>query len=125
MLAVWFTLSAQLDGVVAWFALIAALDIALLERWTRSKNRSTAIWLAPMFTLLCCLASLWLITALSVRYATGFNLIDIAKQMGFGLFAQLLHLRLSTQDWLLIAASPLLAYFLANAGATNDRHQSI
>lgn len=125
MAAVWFTLSAQLEGVLAWFALIAALDIALLERWTRSKNHSTAKWVAPLFTMLCCIASLWMITALSVRYATGFNLIDIAKQMGVGLFAQLLHLRLSTQDWLLIAASPILAYFLANAGNASGRHQSI
>lgn len=125
MLAVWFTVSVQVDDVVAWFALIAAVDIALLERWTRSKNRSTAKWVAPLFTVLCCIASLWLITALSVRYASGFNLIDIAKQMGVGLFAQLLHLRLSTQDWLFIAASPLLAYLLAHAGTVNDRHQSI
>jgi hypothetical protein len=125
MAAVWFTLSAQLDAVVAWFALIAALDIALLERWTRSKNRSTAAWVAPVFTLVCCFASLWLITALSVRNATGFNLIDIAKQMGIGLFAQLLHLRLTTQDWILVATSPILAYFLANVGNASDRHQSI
>lgn len=125
MAVVWFTVSARLEGVVAWFALIAALDIALLERWTRSKNRSTAKWVAPLFTLLCCIASLWLITALSVSYASGFNLIDIAKQMGIGLFAQLLHLRLTTQDWLLVAASPILAYFLANAGTINGRHQSI
>lgn len=125
MAAVWFTVSVQLQGVVAWFALIAALDIALLERWTRSKNCSTAKWVAPLFTVLCCIASLWLITALSVRYASGFNLIDIAKQMGFGLFAQLLNLRLTTQDWLLITASPILAYVLANVGTVNDRHQSI
>ncbi len=125
MLAVWFTLSVHLDSPISWFALIAALDIALLERWTRSKDRTTASWIAPLFTILCCLASLWLITALSVRYATGFNLIDIAKQMGIGLFAQLLHLRLTTQDWLLVAASPILAYFLANTGNASDRHQSI
>ncbi len=125
MSVVWFTLSAQLDGVVAWFALIAAVDIALLERLLRNKNRRTFVWIAPLFTALCCFASLWLITALSVRYATGFNLIDTAKQMGFGLFAQLLHMRLSMQDWLQIAVSPLLAYLLANLGTASARHQSI
>lgn len=125
MLAVWFTLSVQLDGINAWFALIAAADIALLERWTRSNGSRTAAWIAPFFTALCCLASLWLITALSVRYATGFNLIDAARQMGLGLFSQLLQLRISTMDWLYVAISPALAYVLANAGAVNDRHQSI
>ncbi len=125
MLAVWFTLSAQLDGVIAWFALVVAVDIALLERWTRRSGQRTALWIAPIITLLCCMASLWLITALSVRYATGFGLIDAVKQMGLGLFVQLVHLRLSALDWLLIAASPALAFALANAGKLNGRHQSI
>jgi hypothetical protein len=125
MLAIWFTLSVHLNDAIAWFALIAALDIALLERWTRNNNRRSAIWIAPVLTGLCCFASLWLITALSVHNAGGFNLIEAAKQMGLGLFTQLLQLRLRTQDWLIIAASPALAYVLANARKPNGRHQSI
>jgi hypothetical protein len=30
---------------LAWFSLIAAIDIALLERWTRTPRRSPA-WIA-------------------------------------------------------------------------------
>lgn len=124
MMAVWFTLSARLDAAIAWFGLFAAADIALLERWTRGRGRSTAVWIAPAVTLLCCLASLWLIAALSVRYAGGFNMNDSARQMGAGLFAALINLRFAPLDWLYIAASPVLAVLLANAGAVNGRRQS-
>jgi hypothetical protein len=124
MMAVWFTLSAHYDAAITWFALIAALDIALLERWTRSRDRTTAVWIAPVMTLLCCLASLWLIAALSVRYAGGFTMNDSARQMGAGLFAALINLRFAPLDWLYIAASPVLAALLANAGDVNDRRQS-
>lgn len=124
MMAVWFTLSARLDSAMTWFGLVAAVDIALLERWTRGRDRRTAVWIAPAMTLLCCLASLWLIAALSVRYAGGFNMNDSARQMGTGLFAALIDLRFATLDWLYIAASPLLALLLANAGGVNGRRRS-
>lgn len=124
MMAVWFTLSARLDAAIAWFGLVAAVDIALLERWTRGSGKSTALWIAPVMTLLCCLASLWLIAALSVRYAGGFTLQDSAGQMGTGLFARLIDLRFAALDWLYIAAAPVLAFVLANAGASNGRRQS-
>ena len=52
MMAVWFTLSARLDAAIAWFGLVAAVDIALLERWTRGKGKSTAFWIAPLLTLI-------------------------------------------------------------------------
>ena len=123
MMAVWFTLSARLDAAIAWFGLVAAVDIALLERWTRGKGKSTAPWIAPLLTLLCCLASLWLIAALSVRYAGGFTLQDSARQMGLGLFAQLLDLRFAPLDWMYVAASPVLAFLLANAGTPSGRRQ--
>jgi len=125
MMAVWFTLSARLEAAIAWFGLVAAVDIALLERWTRGSGKSTARWIAPVMTLLCCLASLWLIAALSVRYAGGFTLQDSAGQMGAGLFAKLIELRFAALDWLYIAASPVLAYVLANAGAPNGRRQPL
>jgi hypothetical protein len=124
MMAVWFTLSAHRNNASAWFALIAAADIALLERWTRSKTHRTPVWIAPVFTLLCCFASLWLITALSVHYSSGFQLTDSIKHMGFNLFTQLLRLRLMWFDWLFMALSPILAYLLTNGGAPNDRHLS-
>lgn len=124
MIVVWFTLSAQMDSVLSWFALIAGLAIALLERWTRSREQCVAKWIAPLVTVLCSVASLWLITALSVSYAAGFNLSDSASQMGAGLFKLLLSLRLTATDWLMLAASPLLAYVLAHAGI-NGRHQSL
>ena len=66
----------------------------------------------------------WLIAALSVRYAGGFTLRDSAGQMGAGLFAQLTALRFAALDWLYIAAAPVLAFVLANAGAANGRRQS-
>lgn len=124
MMAVWFTLSARLETAIAWFGLVAAVDIALLERWTRGSGKSTALWIAPVMTLLCCLASLWLIAALSVRYAGGFTLRDSAGQMGAGLFARLIELRFTALDWLYIASAPVLAFVLANAGASNGRRQS-
>ena len=125
MMAIWFTLSARLDDAITWFALIAALDIALLERWTRNKHRRTAFWIAPAATVLCCVASLWLITALSVRYAGGFSLLDSIKLMGIGLFQELLKLRLSATDWLILAFAPLLAYLLAKTGPINDHRQPL
>ena len=125
MMAVWFTLSARLDAAIAWFGLVAAVDIALLERWTRGQGKSTARWIAPLLTLLCCLASLWLIAALSVRYAGGFTLNDSASADGTGLFTQLIELRFTPLDWLFIAASPVLAFLLANAGTPNGRRQPL
>lgn len=116
MMAVWFTLSLRLQDALAWFSLVAAADIALLERWTRRPDHRSPAWVAPLATLACAAASLWLITALSVSQAGGFALRDSIRQMGSGLFAQLLQLRLSPQEWALLAASPALAFFLAGGG---------
>jgi CDP-diglyceride synthetase len=124
MTVTWFLFAARMGSALTWFALIAGLDIALLERWTRSNGQRNAKWIAPFATLLCSVLSLWLISALSVSYATGFNLIVSASQMGSGLFTQLLTLRLAPADWLMLASAPLLAYVLAHVGI-NDRHQSI
>ena len=56
--------------------------------------------------------------------AGGFDLRDSIRQMGSGLFAQLLQLRLAPQEWILLAASPPLAYLLANAGRLSVRRRS-
>ncbi|GEM_PF-2266696 len=124
MMAVWFTLSLRLQDALAWFGLVAAADIALLERWTRHPERRSPVWIAPLATVACAVASLWLITALSVSQAGGFDLRDSIRQMGSGLFAQLLQLRLAPQEWILLAASPPLAYLLANAGRLSVRRRS-
>jgi hypothetical protein len=124
MMAVWFTLSVRMGSALSWFALIAGLDIALLERWTRRSNQHSAKWIVPFATLICILASLWLIAALNVHYAAGFNLIDSATQMGAGLFALLITMWLTPSDWLILALSPVLAYYLATVGI-NDRRQSL
>lgn len=124
MTVTWFLFAARMDSALSWFALVAALDIALFERWTRRKGQRNAKWIAPFATLICIVFSLWLITALSVSYAAGFKLSDSASQMGTGLFKQLLTLRLAPVDWLMLAVAPVLAYVLAHLGI-NDRHQSI
>ncbi len=116
MMAVWFALSSHFHQAMAWFALFAAADIALLERWTRNRSFITPRWIAPLATVICCLLSLWLITALSVSYSGGFSLNESAKQMGLGLFNLLLALRLNAMDWLFLAIAPILAYILADAG---------
>ena len=46
MMAVWFTLSAGTDEALCWFALVAAADIALLERWMRSRDQRSPAWIA-------------------------------------------------------------------------------
>ena len=43
--------------------------------------------------------------------------------MGVGLFAQLLDLRFAPLDWMYVAASPVLAFLLANAGPLSGRRQ--
>jgi hypothetical protein len=121
MMAVWFTLSAGTDEALCWFALVAAADIALLERWMRSRDQRSPAWIAPVLTLLCCLASLWLITALNVSYATGFGLHASAGGMGTGLFGNLLTMRLQPMDWAMLAASPFLALVLADTGFSGRR----
>ena len=123
MVAVWFALSSHQHDTLSWFALIAATDIALLERWTRNPAYVTPRWIAPAVTLLCCLAALWMITALSVSYSGGFDLGESARQMGPGLFNLLLRLRLAPLDWFFLVASPILALMLANAGPVNDRRR--
>lgn len=124
MIAVWLALSTRLHDALTWFALIAAVDIALLERWTRNSAHTTPAWIAPVATALCCLLSLWLITALSVSYSGGFGFNDSARQMGPGLFRLLLLLRLSPLDWLLLSAAPFLAFLLAGAGPVSGHHRS-
>jgi hypothetical protein len=124
MTAVWFTLSARFGNALSWFALIAAVDIALLERWTGRAERLSAAWIVPTVTLLCCLGSLWLITALSISQASGFALKDSTAMMGTGLFENLLQLRFESRDWLFFGLAPVLAYVLANAGRVNGRRQS-
>ena len=124
MMAVWFTLSLRLQDALAWFGLVAAVDIALLERWTRHPERRSPAWVEPLTTLACAAASLWLVTALSVSQAGGFDLRDSIRQMGSGLFAQLLQLRLAPREWALLAAAPVLAYLLADASRLSARRRS-
>ena len=124
MMAVWFTLSVRMESALSWFALIAGLDIALLERWTRRSGQQSAKWIAPFATLACIFTSLWLITALNMHYAAGFNLLDSATQMGGGLFILLITMWLTSSDWLILALAPVLAYYLATVGI-NDRRQSL
>jgi len=123
MAAVWFTMAMRMQDALSWFALIAALDIALLERWTRTQGRQSATWIAPVVTGACCIGSLWLITSASVVQASGFPFAATLQQMGYGLFQSLLSLRFVTTDWLYLASAPILAYLLANAGI-NARRQS-
>lgn len=122
MMAAWLALSSHLHDALPWFALIAAVDIALLERWTRNPASTTPNWIAPAATVLCCMLTLWLIAALSVSNSSGFGLKDSARRMGPGLFTLLLQLRLSPLDWAFLAASPVLAFAFAGAGV-NDRRQ--
>ena len=124
MIAIWFILSVRMNSALSWFALIAALDIALLERLLRRNKQYTARWIAPTVTILCIIMSFWLMIALSVHYATGFNLIDSATQMGTGLFSLLITMWLTPTDWLILALAPVLAYYLANVDI-NDRRQSL
>ncbi len=125
MMAVWFTLAVRYSHALSWFALIAAVDIALLERWTRNNERHTAVWIVPLATLLCCIGSLWLITAYSISYASGFAITDSIQMMGAPLFQSLMQLRFNSQDWLLVILAPVLAFVLANFGSLNGRRQSI
>jgi hypothetical protein len=125
MMAVWFTLAVRYSHALSWFALIAAVDIALLERWTRNNERRTAVWIVPLATLLCCIGSLWLITAYSISYASGFAITDSIQMMGAPLFQSLMQLRFNGQDWLLVILAPVLAFVLANFGSLNGRRQSI
>jgi hypothetical protein len=125
MMAVWFTLAIRFSHALSWFALIAAVDIALLERWTRNSQSRTALWIVPLATMLCCIGSLWLITAYSISYASGFAIHDSTRMMGTPLFQSLMLLRFSSQDWLYLAAAPVLAVVLANFGSFNGRRQSI
>ncbi len=123
MAAVWFTMAMQMQDALSWFALIAALDIALLERWTRTEGRQSAVWIAPVVTAACCISSLWLITSASVVQASGFAFAATLQQMGYRLFESLLSLRFAATDWLYLAGAPILAYILANTGI-NARRQS-
>jgi thiol:disulfide interchange protein len=125
MIAVWFTLAVRYSHALSWFALIAAVDIALLERWTRNSQRRTALWIVPLVAILCCIGSLWLITAYSISYASGFAITDSIHMMGTPLFQILMQLRFSSQDWLYLAVAPVLAFVLANFGSLNGRRQSI
>jgi hypothetical protein len=124
MMAVWFTLSVRYSHALSWFALIAAVDIALLERWTRNSQSRPALWIVPLATILCCIGSLWLITAYSISYASGFAINDSIRMMGTPLFQSLMQLRFSSQDWLYLIAAPVLAFALANFGSLNGRRQS-
>lgn len=121
MMAVWFTLAIRFSDALTWFALIAALDIALLERWTRQLERRSALWIAPIATILCCIGSLWLITSFSITYASGFALTDSVQMMGAPLFQRLVQLRFTGQDWLFITLAPILAFVLANFSFSGRR----
>jgi hypothetical protein len=110
--AAWVALSVFSGRSCSWIAPIAALDLALLLRFSGAPAGGARVAVAVAGTALAVLLAQWLIVATQMGIALGLQPVDSALRLGPALAMQFWRLSLDRVDlgWLL-AALPLAALF--------------
>jgi len=118
--AVWVIVAVASNRPCAWMALLAALDVALMLRFSGVRPGPARVLAAVLGTAVAVLLAQWLIVATQMGLALGLQPLDSAMRLGPALAKQLLMISLGRADlaWLL-ASLPLAA--LCAMGTRRER----
>ena len=111
--AVWVLLAVASNRPCSWMALLAAVDVALLQRLTGAPPGTARVAVAVLATALAVALAQWLIVATQLGIVLGLQPLDSALRLGPALARQLLHLSLDRGDLVWMLASLPLAGLLA------------
>ena len=112
MVGAWVAIGALNGSSASWFALVAALDVAMLLRLTHAPPGLARSALAVVATLLIVAASQWLLAATRMGALVGMEPLASAGRLGPALGWQVVKLSLDRVDWILLLASLPLALIL-------------
>lgn len=124
MSAVWVAAATLSGRSCSWLALVAAVDMALLLRLTRSGTGALPTLSAVVATALTVALSRWLIAATQLGFALGLEPIASSIRLGPALAWQLTQLSLSRLDWIWLLSSLPLAAILSSTAAWSRRAPS-
>ncbi|WP_238394736.1 hypothetical protein [Pseudoxanthomonas wuyuanensis] len=110
---IWILLALHLDRQAGWMALLAALDAALILRFTGMRRGPARILLAVTATVLMIALALWGIVASQLGFMLGLSPWSSAAKLGLAHAWTLLGLANTPADLICMAAAPLLAAFAA------------
>jgi len=114
MSAVWVAAAVLSGSACSWLALVAAADMALLLRLTGAPAGPGRVIAAVAATLTTLVLTHWLVVATQIGGVLGIPPITSALHLGPHLAWQLTGLALGRVDWVLLAASPVLAAIMAS-----------
>ncbi|WP_454831846.1 hypothetical protein [Pseudoxanthomonas wuyuanensis] len=106
---IWILLALYLERQAGWMALLAALDAALILRFTGMRRGSARILLAMLATVLMIALALWGIVASQLGFMLGLSPWTSATKLGLVHAWTLLGLANTPADLACMAAAPLLA----------------
>ena len=114
--AVWVAAAVLSGANCSWLGLVAGADMALLLRLTNAPAGPARTLAAIVSTLVSLALAQWLVVATQIGVVLGIPPIASALNLGPHLAWQLTGLALGRVDWVLLAASPVLAAILTSAG---------
>ena len=117
MSAVWVAAAVLSGSACSWLALVGAADMALLLRLTGAPAGPGRVFAAVAATLATLVLTQWLLVATQIGGVLGIPPIASALHLGPHLAWQLTGLALGRVDWVLLAASPVLAAIMASGQA--------
>lgn len=114
--AVWVAF-AQLSGSpCSWLALVAAVDMAVLLRFTQAPIGGARMLLSVLATASAIVLAHWMLAAIRMGGLIGLEAFDSALRLGPRLAWELSKLTLDRLDWVLLVAALPLAAILVQPG---------
>ena len=110
---IWILLALYLERQAGWMALLAALDAALILRFTGMRRGPARVLLAMVATVLMIALALWGIVASQLGFMLGLSPWTSATKLGLAHAWTLLGLANTPADLVCMATAPLLAAFAA------------
>lgn len=110
---IWILLALYLERQAGWMALLAALDAALILRFTGMRRGPARMLLAMVATVLMTALALWGIVASQLGFMLGLSPWTSAAKLGLEHAWTLLGLANTPSDLICMTAAPVLAAIAA------------
>ena len=112
MIGIWMTVSVWLDQPCLWMAVLSAIDIGLLLRFTGITPGWPRFMGVIIGTLLISVAAQWLIAANAFGLVMGLLPLESAQMVGPVLVWEFTRLRITTYELAYLPVSIVLAWYL-------------